>query len=91
MESLQFRGNVTEAARYWRSHQNPMAHPIVTGLSPIDIVACDGSTIWASDKTRAALKREIGPQPVERDDEAIAKADQEVDVHNAPKQPRDKS
>ena len=36
---------------------------------------------------RAALERDIGPHPIERDDDAVAEADQEIDVHDAPDEP----
>jgi hypothetical protein len=41
----------------------------------------------AGDKARATLKREISPQPVERDNGPIAEADQKVDVGHGPDQP----
>ena len=43
------------------------------------------------DQPRAALEGQVCPEPVECDHEAVAKPDQEVDVHEPPKQPRDPS
>src|SRR5215471_2600180 len=45
----------------------------------------------AGDEARAALKGHIGPQPSQGDDDAIAQADQEIDVDEAPKQPGEPS
>src|SRR5262249_30279277 len=36
------------------------------------------------DQATTALKRQVAPGPIERDDEAIAEADQEIDVSDAP-------
>ena len=41
----------------------------------------------ARDQAGAALEREVVPEPAHRDDQAVAKADQEVDVRDAPQQP----
>src|ERR1043165_1829807 len=43
----------------------------------------------AGDQPRAALIGQVGPKPVERHDQAVAEADQEIDVGNAPHQPGD--
>lgn len=45
------------------------------------------STGRAGNKARATLKREISPQPVERDNGPVAEADQKVDVSDRPDQP----
>jgi len=47
-----------------------------------------GSSLISS---RAALEREIGPQPVERHDDGVPEADQKVDVHDHPDQPSHKA
>src|SRR5215470_16930170 len=39
------------------------------------------------DQAGAALEGQIAPKPLERDDEAIAQADQEIDVRDAPDDP----
>src|SRR5262245_33799939 len=39
------------------------------------------------DQPRTALERQIVPEPGEGDDEAIAQADQEVDVRHGPEHP----
>src|SRR6185437_7333924 len=46
---------------------------------------------WLRDEARAALIGEIGPGPLEHHDEAVPKADQEEDVNEDPKQPRDEA
>src|SRR5262249_11115730 len=43
------------------------------------------------DEPRAALKRDVVPQPCERHDEPILDADQEIDVGQTPEQPSDKA
>src|SRR3954468_6296553 len=43
------------------------------------------------DQPGTALERQIGPRPAQRDDEAVADADQEVDVRDAPHQPAEKA
>src|SRR6185295_6331975 len=40
------------------------------------------------DESRAALPAQVGPGPFEEDEEAIAEADQEQDVHEEPGEPR---
>jgi len=39
------------------------------------------------DQTRAALERDIRPQPMERDYRPVAKANQKIDVDEAPDHP----
>src|SRR6516162_3033829 len=39
------------------------------------------------DETRAALERDVVPQPMQRDREAIAKPDQKIDVRDTPQDP----
>jgi hypothetical protein len=41
------------------------------------------------DETSPASKGDVTPQPVDRDNETISKANQKVDVRDAPKQPAD--
>src|SRR5262249_15569639 len=45
----------------------------------------------AGDEPRAALERYVIPGPVQRDDQAVSKADQEVDVRDAPYDPGDEA
>src|SRR5258707_5310266 len=45
----------------------------------------------AGDQASAALEGEIGPQPVERHDDAVPEADQKVDVRDHPDQPGHKA
>src|SRR5262249_2695236 len=45
----------------------------------------------AGDEARAALEGHVGPEPGQGDDDAIAQADQEIDVDEAPKQPGEPS
>src|SRR5215467_16341690 len=42
-------------------------------------------------QTRAALKGEVVPEPVEGDDKAVAQSDQKIDVRDAPEHPADES
>ena len=46
-----------------------------------------GVWIHAGDEPRAALKSDVGPEPLRCHDQPIAKADQEVDVGDAPDPP----
>ena len=41
------------------------------------------------DQPRRALVAQVDPQPAQRDAEAVAQADQEVDVGDTPEPPRD--
>src|SRR4051794_27014320 len=43
------------------------------------------------DKASAALKRQVSPGPARGDDEAVAQANQEVDVGDAPHQPTEEA
>ena len=43
--------------------------------------------VGPGDQPRAALERDVVPRPVERHDDAVAEADEEVDVRDAPQQP----
>ena len=45
----------------------------------------------AGDQPRGALEREVIPQPRNRDHEAVAEADQVIDVRDAPHQPREEA
>ena len=45
----------------------------------------------AGDQPGAALERDVVPEPVGRDHEPVAEADQEVDVRDAPQQPGDEA
>src|SRR5690606_15443253 len=45
------------------------------------------SSLGAGDEPRAALKGEIGPKPVDGDDQAVANADEKIDVDEAPDPP----
>src|ERR1700674_1951014 len=45
----------------------------------------------ADDEPGAALKGEIRPQPAQRDDQAVAEADQVIDVRQRPDQPGDEA
>src|SRR6266568_2679109 len=49
------------------------------------------STRRPGDQPGSALKREISPQPAERDDHPIAEADQIIDVGEGPDHPRDEA
>jgi hypothetical protein len=49
------------------------------------------SSGYARDQTRAALEGYATPRPAQGDRQAVAKADEEVDVGNGPQQPRWKS
>src|SRR6185436_1659796 len=43
--------------------------------------------VESSDQPTASLERDVAPCPVQRDDEAVAKSDQEIDVGDAPQHP----
>src|SRR5262249_22584704 len=48
-----------------------------------------GLGVQSSDQAAAALECDIAPRPIERDDESVAEADQEIDVGHAPQHPGD--
>src|SRR5215204_4881591 len=50
-----------------------------------------GERVVVRDQPRAALRRKIVPQPREGDDESVARADQEIDVRDAPEYPTDEA
>ena len=43
-----------------------------------------GVAFAAGDEARAALEGDVAPQPGQRDDDAVAQPDEEVDVGDAP-------
>src|SRR5258706_5602705 len=49
------------------------------------------SRLRAGDQAGAALKGDIGPDPLDQDTDPVAKADQEKDVDDAPEQPGKKT
>src|SRR5690606_30293691 len=50
-----------------------------------------GSCDLARDEPRAALERQVAPEPVQGDRDAVAETDQEIDVGGAPDEPADKA
>src|SRR5439155_12726296 len=54
-------------------------------VAPRGALFCD--RIEAGDQLRAASERDVVEQPLQRDQQAVARADQKIDVRHAPDQP----
>src|SRR5438132_5745554 len=75
---------------------SPAAHPSRRGLAA---APRDEGSKWLlrhlaaalRDQPRGPLVAHVDPQPAQRDAEAVAQADQEVDVGDAPDPPRDRA
>src|SRR5215467_598965 len=70
---------------------NPYAAPFIWGAALRRLHLLHPRPRYARDEPRAALEGDVAPAPAQRDSEAVAEPDQEVDVGEAPQQPRRKS
>jgi len=55
-----------------------------TGPVSIRFGACRRSIVHPRDDARSPLKRDVSPEPAERDDEAVLKANKQIDVGEQP-------